>query len=70
VNKLEKLANEIAFLNNRDIMQLSDFLVRDYPTRADVLETGISVCFQNLQPTKQDKAVNTKDYLSGYFKGD
>ena len=70
MNKLENLANEIAFLNNRDIMQLSDFLVRDYPTRADVLETGISVCFQNLQPAKQDDTVNTKDYLSGYFKGD
>lgn len=70
MNKLEKLANEIAFLNNQDIMRLSDFLVRDYPTRADVLETGISVCFQNLQPARVNDAVNTKDYLSGYFKGD
>jgi hypothetical protein len=70
VNKLEQLANEIAFLNNRDIMRLSECLVRDYPTRADVLETGILINFQNQKAPKSDTTINTEDYLSAYFKGE
>ena len=45
MNKLDILANDLAFLNNRDIQELAQILVRDYPTRADVLETQIGTAF-------------------------
>ena len=45
MNKLELLANDLAFLNNRDMQELAEILVRDYPTRADVLETQIGTAF-------------------------
>ena len=45
MNRLELLANDLAFLNNRDMQELAKILVRDYPTRADVLETQISTEF-------------------------
>jgi len=45
MNRLELLANDLAFLNNRDMQELAEILVRDYPTRADVLETQISTAF-------------------------
>ena len=45
MNKLELLANDLAFLNNRDMQELAQILVRDYPTRADVLETQIGTAF-------------------------
>jgi len=45
MNKLDILANDLAFLNNRDMQELAEILVRDYPTRADVLETQIGAAF-------------------------
>ena len=45
MNKLDILANDLAFLNNRDMQELAQILVRDYPTRADVLETQIGTAF-------------------------
>ena len=45
MNRLELLANDLAFLNNRDMQELAQILVRDYPTRADVLETQIGTAF-------------------------
>lgn len=45
MNKLEQLAAELAFLSNNSIVELAEILVRDYPTRADVLETQLSAQF-------------------------
>ena len=47
MTRLDILANDVAFLNNQDMMQLAQILVRDYPTRADVIETQISAAFQD-----------------------
>ena len=47
MTRLDILANDVAFLNNHDMMQLAQILVRDYPTRADVIETQISAAFQD-----------------------
>jgi hypothetical protein len=45
MNRLDLLANDLAFLNNKDMHELAQILVRDYPTRADVLETQIGTAF-------------------------
>lgn len=45
MNKIEIIANELAFLNNSDMLTLAQILVRDYPTRADVLETQLNAAF-------------------------
>jgi hypothetical protein len=45
MNRLDILANDLAFLNNKDMQELARILVRDYPTRADVLETQIGTAF-------------------------
>ena len=45
MSRLEQLANELAYLNNQDMQAIAAILVRDYPTRADVLETQIGVQF-------------------------
>jgi hypothetical protein len=42
MNKLEELANEIAFLNNSDMQKLAELLVKDYTTRADALEAQLN----------------------------
>jgi hypothetical protein len=42
MNKLELLANEIAFLNNSDMQKLAEILVADYSTRADALEAQLN----------------------------
>jgi hypothetical protein len=47
MTRLDILANDVAFLNNQDMMQLAQILVRDYPTRADVIETQIGAAFQD-----------------------
>jgi hypothetical protein len=47
MTKLELLANELASLSNNSLVELSALLVRDYPTRADVLETQIATQFQD-----------------------
>jgi hypothetical protein len=46
VNRIEILANDIAWLTNDSIAQLAQILVREYPTRADALETQIRAAFQ------------------------
>lgn len=46
---LESLATEIAFLNTEDLNLLGEYLVKQYPTRADILETGIGRTFQELE---------------------
>ncbi len=38
MNKVEQLATELAFLSNTSLQQLTEILVRDYPTRVDALE--------------------------------
>lgn len=45
MNRLETLANELALLSNSSMMELAQILVRDYPTRADVLETQLGASF-------------------------
>ena len=47
MNRLEIIANELALLSNTSMMELAQILVKDYPTRADVLETQISAAFQD-----------------------
>lgn len=45
MNRLEILANELALLSNASMIELAQIMVRDYPTRADVLETQLSAAF-------------------------
>ena len=45
MNKLEELAVELALLNQGDVQNLATILVRNYATRADVLETAIGNSF-------------------------
>jgi hypothetical protein len=45
MNRLEIIANELALLSNQNLQQLAHILVKDYPTRADVLETQIGAAF-------------------------
>ena len=47
MTKLELLANDLAFLTDKDLMILAGYLVKDYPTRANILETCISNNFQD-----------------------
>jgi hypothetical protein len=47
MTRLELLANELASLSNNSLTELSAILVRQYPTRADVLETQIANQFQD-----------------------
>lgn len=47
MNRIELLANEIAMLSNTSLAELAQILVRDYPTRADVVETQIAAAFQD-----------------------
>ena len=45
MNNIEKLANDIAFLSNDSLQRLAQELVKNYTTRADVLETKLSAAF-------------------------
>lgn len=45
MNHIEKLANDIAFLSNDSLQRLAQELVKNYTTRADVLETKLSAAF-------------------------
>jgi hypothetical protein len=42
MDKIELLANDIAFLNNSDMQKLAEILVKDYTTRADQLEAQLN----------------------------
>ena len=46
MNRLETLANDIAWLTNDNIAELARILIKEYPTRADALETQIRVAFR------------------------
>lgn len=46
MNKIEKLAFELAILSNDSLSLLSELLVREYPTRAAALEQLMSVAQQ------------------------
>ncbi len=46
MNRIETLANELAMLSNHSVAELAQILVRDYPTRADVVETQLAAAFQ------------------------
>jgi hypothetical protein len=45
MTKLELLANDIAFLNDNDLLKLAMILVEDYTTRADALYAKIGAAF-------------------------
>jgi hypothetical protein len=45
MNRIETIANELALLSNQSMIELAQILVKDYPTRADVLETQLSAAF-------------------------
>lgn len=45
MDKIDIIANELAMLSNQSLMQLAQVLVKDYPTRADVLETQLGMAF-------------------------
>ena len=45
MDRIETIANELAMLSNQSIMQLAQILVKDYPQRADVLETQLGTAF-------------------------
>lgn len=45
MNNIEKLANDIAFLSNDSLQKLAQELVKNYITRADVLETKLGAAF-------------------------
>jgi len=45
MEKIDIIANELAMLSNQSLMQLAQVLVKDYPTRADVLETQLGMAF-------------------------
>ena len=47
MERIELLANDLAALSNDSIVKLAKILVRDYPTRADVIETQIANQFQD-----------------------
>jgi len=42
MDKIEILANDIAFLTNKDMHKLAQILVREYMTRADALEAQLN----------------------------
>ena len=50
MSKLEQLAVEIASLANEDLFKLSTMLVRDYPTKADALDSNINAAFFDNDP--------------------
>ena len=45
MDKIEIIANDLAMLSNQSLMQLAQILVKDYPQRADVLETQLGSAF-------------------------
>lgn len=45
MNNIETIANDLAMLSNQSLMQLAQILVKDYPQRADVLETQLGTAF-------------------------
>lgn len=47
---LSQLADELAFLSNECLVKLAEILVRDYPSRADILETQLNAQFREHQP--------------------
>lgn len=55
MDRIELLANDLAGMSNDSIAKLAAILVRDYPTRADVIETQISAAFResNLDYNKE-----------------
>jgi hypothetical protein len=58
MNKIELLAAELAFLSNVSLQQLTEILVRDYPTRVDVLEQLVQMAqHENLDRIHQELGI-------------
>ena len=45
MSTLESLAVELALLSNQDVAEFAKILVRDFPTRADIVETQLGAAF-------------------------
>lgn len=58
---IEKLASAIAFLDNQQLDQLVDHLIRDYEPRAERLSTMIQYASQDLAYERLE--ILKKDYL-------
>lgn len=58
MNNIEKLANDIAFLSNDSLQKLAQELVKNYITRADVLETKLSAAFFDSETFSQGEIAN------------
>ena len=56
MTRLEILANELALLSNNSMTDLAQILVRDYASRADVLETQLGASFFYSTVTEKDIA--------------
>ena len=57
MDKIEKMANEIAFLTTKDMHKLAQILVRDYTTRADHLEAYLNTELFDQQISQQHAMV-------------
>jgi hypothetical protein len=57
MDRIELLANDIAFLNNSDMHKLAQILVREYTTRADNLEAQLNTELFDQQISQQHAMV-------------
>ncbi|CAB4133511.1 hypothetical protein UFOVP257_233 [uncultured Caudovirales phage] len=57
MDKIENLANQIAFLTNTDMHKLAQVLVREYTTRADTLEIQLNSELFDQQISQQHSLV-------------
>ena len=55
MNTLESLAVELALLSNQDVAEVAKIMVKDYPSRADVIETQLGAAF--FDSTEQFKEI-------------
>jgi hypothetical protein len=54
MTRLEQLANQVACLSNASMQELARILVKDYPTRADMLESAVGVEFVDQENMDHD----------------
>ncbi len=57
MDKIESLANSIAFLTNTDMHKLAQILVRDYTSRADTFEAQLNTELFDQQISQQHALV-------------
>jgi hypothetical protein len=57
MDKIETMANDIAFLTNKDMHKLAQILVKEYYTRADALEAQLNSELFDQQISQQQAMV-------------